>query len=124
MLERNRKWPGTIITVTVNKRRIESNAETGKNKPVLCVNKYAGRITHGGRAYWGRKIGTTEHLYEYSPLVNPMSDIKIIYDPVNKTPCGASCWVDIHCPMLENLEMPATPPVQQLAAGAACMGVA
>jgi hypothetical protein len=94
-----------ITTVTVNQWRIKSNAETGADEPVLCVNKYTGRhfiptdqcildlklVYIGGR--WGWKIGDTRHTNSYEHTNG--DSVQVFYDPVNKTPCGASAWMEI-----------------------------
>lgn len=77
-----------VITVTVNQWRIKSNAETGSNEPVICVNTYA--YKRDGR--WGPKIEPTRHYSQYTP---PAGKVEVVYDPINKTPCGASCWMEI-----------------------------
>lgn len=82
-----------VITVTVNQWRIEWNAETGANEPVICVNTYASKGYDNGVPIWGDKIGETEHYHEYVPTGAIRTAVQ--YDPVNKTPCGASCWMEI-----------------------------
>lgn len=77
-----------VTTVTVNQWRIKSNAETGQNEPVICVNTYA--YKRDGR--WGPQIEPTRHYDQYTP---PEGKVKVVHDPVNKTPCGASCWMEI-----------------------------
>lgn len=84
-----------ITTITVNQWRIKSNAETGANEPVICVNHYewVERIaTPDGKCgrRWGPKMGETSH-HHYYDHVGLMS---VIYDPEFKTPCGASCWME------------------------------
>jgi len=75
-----------VTTITVNQWRIADNAKNGTNDPVLCVNTYAYR----NGTEWGKKIGETVHCntYEYE------GNIKVVYDPANKTPCGASAWME------------------------------
>jgi len=85
----------TVVTVTVNQWHIKANATEGTNLPVICVNRYqwvdVSRGPFGDRLtrVWGPKIGETEHHYDYDVPAGHM-----IYDPVNKTPCGASCWME------------------------------
>lgn len=87
-----------VVTITVNQWRIKSNAETGANEPVVCVNHYEWVDVHGGifgdrtTRVWGPKIGETEHYHDFL-LPNDAQDVRTIYDPVNKTPCQASCWM-------------------------------
>lgn len=86
-----------IKTFTVNQWHIKHNAENPDAKlPVVCVNCYTGveveRNTYGkvvGRT-WGEQVGHTEHYYDIAVLGD---DVQVIYDPMNKTPCGASCWM-------------------------------
>jgi hypothetical protein len=95
-----------ITTVTVNQWRIKSNAETGADEPVLCVNKYTGVLDPttyafsvayhdlvyvGGR--WGWKIGDTRHTNYYERTNG--DSVRVFYDPLHKTPCGASAWMEI-----------------------------
>jgi len=77
-----------VTTITVNQWVIKSNAENGENEPVLCVNTYKGRFPDGS---WGEKVGETVHLHEVDVLVPS----KVVFDPINKTPCGASCWMQV-----------------------------
>ena len=83
----------SVVTVTVNQWNIKSNATEGKNLPVICVNRYEYVKVRmiDGVIYrdWGRKIGETEHYFDCSVPAGHM-----VYDPVNKTPCGASCWLE------------------------------
>lgn len=84
----------TVVTVTVNQWHIKSNATEGTNLPVICVNRYewvkAGFDGFGKvQRTWGPKIGETEHWFDYDVPAGTM-----MYDPVNKTPCGASCWME------------------------------
>lgn len=86
-----------IKTFTVNQWHIKHNAENPDDmKPVVCVNAYAscnverdpmGRVSD---RQWGQKVGFTEHYYDLDVLGG---SVQVIYDPVNKTPCGASCWM-------------------------------
>lgn len=82
-----------VVTVTVNQWHIKSNATEGTNLPVICVNRYeyVKVMMIDGLIYrdWGQKIGETEHHYDFSVPAGHM-----LYDPVNKTPCGASCWME------------------------------
>lgn len=73
------------VTVTVNQWRIKSNAEGATNDPVICVNRY--RPAQEG---FGEKLGDTEHHWSF----DIPAGAKAVYDPINKTPCGASCWVE------------------------------
>ena len=75
----------TIVTITVNRWRIKSNAETGASEPVLCVNEYDGLL-------YGRKIGETRHYHAFAIPADAVN-VQVKYDPENKTPCGASCWM-------------------------------
>lgn len=77
-----------ITTITVNQWRVKSNAETGADEPVICVNHYEYRDDHT----WGPKVGETEHHHE---LDIPTASW-VVYDPLNKTPCGASCWMEVN----------------------------
>lgn len=79
----------TITTITINQYRIKENASLPPEDrlPVICVNRYA---FHEGTT-WGPKIGETEHYHEF-----PITAGTTVYDPVNKTPCGASCWVEVY----------------------------
>jgi len=79
-----------ITTITVNQWRIKSNAETGANEPVVCVNTYAYR--KGNR--WGPQVTATEHYHDFNVSEQGASNVKVVHDPVNKTPCGASCWME------------------------------
>lgn len=85
-----------VVTVTVNQWHIKHNAENPDDpKPVVCINRYEdvhvsiemGRV----KREWGDKIGETEHYFDFTTYEAPMH---VIYDPVNKTPCGASCWME------------------------------
>lgn len=82
-----------VTTVTVNQWNIKANATEGKNLPVICVNRYeyVKVMMIDGVIYrdWGPKIGETEHHYDFSVPAGHM-----MYDPVNKTPCGVSCWME------------------------------
>lgn len=89
----------TVVTVTVNQWHIKKNAERtkGNELPVICVNVYEwSRFWYEEgvlRREWGPKVGPTRHYYyEYRPLYGMVS--AVIHDPVNKTPCGASCWME------------------------------
>lgn len=77
----------SVTTVTVNRWRIKSNSENNANEPVICVNTYA--YKRNGR--WGPQIKKTEHFHEY--IVE--GEVQVKYDPNNKTPCGASCWMEV-----------------------------
>ena len=84
----------TVVTVTVNQWHIKDNSTKGTNKPVICVNRYEGVDVYydeEGRVGrdWGNKVGETEHHHDYEMPAGFM-----VYDPVNKTPCGASCWME------------------------------
>ena len=84
-----------VVTVTVNQWHVKSNATEGTNLPVICVNRYewteqaSDAVGNVLRRFWGPKIGETEHHYDLDVPAGCM-----IYDPVNKTPCGASCWME------------------------------
>jgi len=85
-----------ITTITVNQWHIKWNAENpdAEQKPVICVNHY--EFERDG--VWGPKIGITEHYDEYGISAYERSrrgKVRVKYDPVNKTPCGASCWMEI-----------------------------
>ena len=91
-----------VVTVTVNQWRIKSNAETGANEPVICVNHYEWTKTVFDRKtgkpalrMWGPKIGQTEHWHD-CVLPADAENVRTIYDPVNKTPCQASCWMQFN----------------------------
>ena len=89
-----------VVTITVNQWRIKSNAETGANDPVICVNHYewtAEFPDHNGTAVrgWGSNIGETQH-YHVFVLPTDAKNVRTIYDPVNKTPCQASCWMQFN----------------------------
>lgn len=95
----------SVTTITVNQWRVKSNAETGSNEPVICVNTYAFKKVHHSSVYnhktgdyepynrveWGPKIGETEHYHNYYPKY----PTTVRYDPINKTPCEASCWMEM-----------------------------
>lgn len=91
-----------VVTITVDQWRIKSNAETGANEPVVCVNQYAYAFEYTDYDYekadfvhrriWGPKIGETEHHYDFV-LPEDAENVRTIYDPVYKTPCQASCWM-------------------------------
>lgn len=86
-----------VVTITVNQWRIKSNAETGAREPVICVNTYEWVSVRefGGNTeirLWGPKIGETEHYHDFV-LPEGAENVRTIYDPVNKTPCQASCWM-------------------------------
>lgn len=100
-----------VVTITVNQWRIKSNAETGANDPVVCVNHYEwvcvnhyewvgvreGIIKDDSPILrgWGPKIGETEHYHDFV-LPAGAENVRTIYDPVNKTPCQASCWMQFN----------------------------
>lgn len=93
----------TVVTITVNQWRIKSNAETGANEPVICVNRYewvkSGFNRRTGETWrkWGPKIGETEHYHDFVlPIYADAENVRTIYDPVNKTPCQASCWMQFN----------------------------
>lgn len=83
-----------IETITVNQWRVKDNAarlpEGVPLEPVVCVNRYEFRDPATGE--WGPKIGETEHHHEM-PVKG--DEVTVVYDPVNKTPCGASCWMEV-----------------------------
>lgn len=88
-----------VVTITVNQWRIKSNAENGETQPVICVNEYehvrVGRHRHpGGKTWriWGEKIAPTRH-YQAFAIPDGAFNIRVLHDPENKTPCGASCWM-------------------------------
>lgn len=87
----------TVVTYTVNQWHIKHNAENPDDlKPVVCVNSYEWCYLDYVTAdtfirRWGPKVGETEHHYDLLDIPGP---VDIIYDPVNKTPCGASCWME------------------------------
>lgn len=82
-----------IETVTVNQWHIKSNATEGTHLPPICINRYEyvrplmidGEMVRD----WGVKVGETRHRFAYDVPAGRM-----VYDPVNKTPCGASCWME------------------------------
>lgn len=94
-----------VVTVTVNQWRIKSNAETGANEPVICVNRYEfvfeypaydyEKEEYALRRIWGPQIGETEHHHELF-LPSHAESVRTIYDPENKTPCQASCWMQYY----------------------------
>lgn len=91
-----------VVTITVNQWRIKSNAETGAREPVICVNTYeyvkvlfANNGTTETVREWGPKIGETEHYHDFI-IPDGAYNIRTVYDPVNKTPCQASCWMQFH----------------------------
>ena len=84
-----------VVTITVNQWRIKYNAETVANEPVICVNHYKWAYPLGGERLWGPKIGDTEHHYDFV-LPEGAKNVRTIYDPVNKTPCQASCWMQFN----------------------------
>ena len=43
----------------------------------------------------GPKIGETEHYHDFV-LPADAENVRTIYDPVNKTPCQASCWMQFN----------------------------
>lgn len=85
-----------VVTLTVNVWRIKEN-ETGEGprQPVLCLNRYewvrSGFNKKTGKVWrkWGPKVGETEHWFDLD-----IPESTMIYDPINKTPCGASCWAE------------------------------
>lgn len=86
-----------IRTITVNQWHIKHNAENPHDlKPVICCNVYySAEVVYDEygnvkERRWGKRIGTTEHFYSWDILG---ANVSVIYDPVNKTPCGASCWM-------------------------------
>ena len=81
-----------VTTVTVNQWRIKENAEQGLDQPTICVNTYEYRSPEDGGygVTWGPRVGDTRHFHDLDVPTGRM-----IYDPVNKTPCGASCWMQI-----------------------------
>ena len=87
-----------VATITVNQWRIKSNAETGANEPVVCVNHYEWVKVVFDRKngkpalrMWGPKIGQTMHYQEFA-----MPSRATIYDPASKTTCQASCWMQFN----------------------------
>lgn len=86
-----------VVTITVNQWRIKLNAETGANGPVVCVNhyEYGGISGDSDTRVWGPKIGETEHYHDFVLPVGA-ENVRTIYDPVNKTPCEASCWIQFN----------------------------
>lgn len=84
-----------VVTITVNQWRIKSNAETGADEPVVCVNHYEWSYSLRGARLWGPKIGETEHWHDFVLPVDA-ENVRTIYDPVNKTPCQASCWMQFN----------------------------
>ncbi|WFG40859.1 hypothetical protein ParaKuw1_00026 [Paracoccus phage ParKuw1] len=84
-----------VVTVTVNQWHIKENATEGTHKPVICVNiyDYVRKVYNADGSLmkrdFGPKIGETQHYYNFDVPGGEM-----IYDPVNKTPCGASCWME------------------------------
>lgn len=95
-----RNYP-QVLTLTVNQWNIKHNVENPDDpKPVLCINQYEFCHVHRDeqnkvvRRVWGKQIGDTEHHYELPILIPGW----MTYDPVNKTPCGASCWFEAEVP--------------------------
>lgn len=84
-----------VATITVKQGRIKSNAETGAKLPVVCVNHYEWSYSLRGVRLWGPKIGETEHYHDFV-LPDGAENVRTIYDPVNKTPCEASCWMQFN----------------------------
>lgn len=91
-----------VATITVNQWRIKSNAETGANEPVVCVNHYEWTKVVFNRKtgklelrMWGPKIGETAHWHDFG-LPSRATNVRTIYDPVNKTPCQAPCWMQFN----------------------------
>lgn len=76
-----------IKTITINQWRIADNAKNADNLPVICVNTYENKV----RGVFGPKIGDTEHFHTLSLP----EAAQVVYDPINKTPCGASCWIEV-----------------------------
>lgn len=86
-----------VTTITVNQWRIKENAEQGLDQPTICVNTYE-YCAHKSKACgvgteveWGPRVGETCHFHDLDILVPS----RVVYDPSNKTPCGASCWMQV-----------------------------
>lgn len=88
-----------VTTITVNVWHVQENAkliEAGetdplKLKPVFCLNTYAGVRWVNGKRVWGTKLERTRHMHSLSLIPDSNS---AEYDPFNKTPCGASAWIE------------------------------
>lgn len=81
-----------LITITINQWHIKHNEENPDSpKPPVCINVYRSEPeTEGSR--WGAKYGQTLHTWE-TPFLYTHS--RVVYNPEDKTPCGASCWLEI-----------------------------
>ena len=91
-----------VATITVNQWRIKSNAETGANEPVVCVNHYEWvkvvfdrKTGKPALRMWGPKIGQTMHYQEFA-MPSRATNVRTIYDPASKTTCQASCWMQFN----------------------------
>ena len=95
----------TVTTITVNQWNIKHNVDNPHDlKPVVCVNHYQSvrvlrNASNGailGRE-WGAKLNETEHYFELdlADVAQYMLQAQMIYDPRYKTPCGASCWLQL-----------------------------
>lgn len=79
-------------TVTINQWRIKSNAHSGENEPVICINKYEIEFGSTDKSF-GNKIGDTLHVHEF--LAPRDADVYVKYlEDGKKTPCGASAWME------------------------------
>ena len=72
---------------------------------MVCVNPYEYTYEYTDYDYekaefvqkrvWGPKIGETVHYHDFV-LPTDAENVRTIYDPVNKTPCQASCWMQFN----------------------------
>lgn len=86
-----------VTTITVNQWHIKHNAENPDDpKPVVCVNTYRNCAVFNGSQgvtrVWGPKVGLTVHYNDFDVVGE---NVRVVYDPINKTPCGASCWMQV-----------------------------
>jgi len=79
-----------VTTTTVNQWAVKRNAEKGEGEerePVICVNSYSHRNPDGT---WGDRVAAPQHFHSID-----VPNSTVVYDPVNKAPCGASCWMQV-----------------------------
>ena len=82
-----------IETITVNQWHVKENATLAPadRKPVICVNTYEYLGLDGTR--FGDRVAATRHYHQKDMYQTPEDILlEMVYDPDNKTPCGASCW--------------------------------
>ncbi len=64
--------------VVVNRHRVAKNRKNGTNMPVLRVS----------RGRYGKP--------EYANCVDYSGSVRVVYDPLNPLPCGATAWIELN----------------------------